>query len=326
MQTSLYTNYVGLNLQNPIIVSSSGLTNNIERIKAAQQAGAGAIVLKSIFEEQLNIEANELLTYNEYPEAADYIRNYSKNNSLEKYIKLISDAKSEVKIPIFASINCVSVKDWTKFAKQIESAGADAIELNIYILPTDKNKKGSRYEDAYFDIVKQVSKSIKIPVIAKIGANFSNLTAAVEQLKNAGAKAVVLFNRTYEPDIDIENLKITAAEVFSSPSDIRNSLRWVAITSAIQNAPQISASTGIHDGKAVVKQLLAGATTVQLCSVLYKNGLEHIKLVSDFLLSWMAKHNYTTIADFRGKMNYKNIKDPLMYERVQFMKYYSSID
>lgn len=326
MNVNLETNYLGLKLKNPIIVSSSGLTNSVDRIKKAEEYGAAAVVLKSLFEEQIRYETNDLLQYNEYPEANDYITNYAKNNSVEKYLQLIESAKKEVEIPVFASINCISDTDWTGFAKRAEESGVDAIELNIHVMPTDQHVSSAKYEEVYFNIVKKVKSLIKIPVVVKIGLNFTNILYMVHHLKANGADGVVLFNRLYEPDIDIDNLKIVSAEVFSNQSDIRNSLRWIGVLSAQDNVPYISASTGIHDGKAVVKQLLAGADTTQICSTLYKNGIDYIDTIKDYLEKWMYNHKYEKIEDFRGKMNYKNIKDPHTYERVQFMKHFSSIE
>jgi len=323
---SLETKYLGLTLKNPIVVSSSGLTNSATKIKKLEEAGAGAVILKSIFEEQIRFDANKLLSYNDYPEAADYIENYSKNNSIQEYLKLIEDSKKAVNIPVIASVNCVTSEEWISFAKNIEEAGADAIELNIHIVPTDRNLTSDEHEEKYFEIVQQITKLVKIPVSVKIGVHFSNLIHFIDQLYANGAKAVTLFNRFYEPDIDIENFKITTSEVFSSSADIRHSLRWVGIIASKSKHVDISASTGIHDGTAVVKQLLAGADTVQMCSALYKNGVEYIAEILKFLNDWIYKKGFDSVDAMRGKMSYLSIKDPALYERAQFMKYFSSIE
>jgi dihydroorotate dehydrogenase (fumarate) len=323
---NLETKYLGLKLRNPLIISSSGLTNSPENVKRFEDLGAGAVILKSIFEEQIRFEAHKLLDYNDYPEAADYIVNYSKKNSLNEYLKLVEDCKKTVKIPVLASVNCVSSDEWISFAKQIESAGADAIEVNIHILPTDRNLISSAQEKNYHDIVRKITKLVKIPIAVKIGSQFSNLVYFVDQLYANGAKGVVLFNRFYEPDIDIDNLKIVSSEVFSSPADIRNSLRWVAILSSKSKNIDISASTGVHDGKGAIKQLLAGADTVQVCSTLYKNGIGYFRKILDFVEEWIHNSGFDSVDAMRGKMNYLNIKDPGLYERTQFMKYFSSIE
>jgi len=324
--TNLTTTYLGLKLKNPIIVSSSGLTSTPEKIRKIEENGAGAVVLKSLFEEQIRYEANQLLSYNEYPEASDYITNYSKDNSVNEYLKLIEECKKIVSIPIIASINCISSEDWIEFAKKIEKSGADALELNIYILACDTKIDAKKQEEAYYKIVSKVRKNIKIPIAVKISNHFTNLVNFVEQLNSNGANSVVLFNRFYEPDIDIENLKMSNFEVFSSQTDIKNTLRWVGILSSKKLKIQISASTGIHDGKSVIKLLLAGADTVQICSTLYKNGLEYIKTILEFIDEWIYRKGFNSIDEFRGKMNNANIKEPIVYERVQFMKHFSSFE
>jgi dihydroorotate dehydrogenase (fumarate) len=321
---NLNTNYLGLTLRNPLIISSSGLTNSIEKIRKLEELGAGAVVLKSLFEEQINYEAGMYVENGLYPEAYDYISNYSKSNSIEDYLKLIEGAKQTVHIPVIASINCISVSEWVSFAKNIQEAGADALELNVFFIASDKEKKSESYENLYNELLIKLTKVIKIPIAVKLGYHFTNLVGMVNNLYFRGARGVVLFNRFYEPDIDIDNLKLTSAGVFSSPSDIRQSLRWVGILSDKVEKIDIAASTGIHDGKAAIKQLLAGAKAVQLCSVLYKQGEKQIEVILDEIENWMKSKNYKTIGDFRGKMNYRNIPDPSVYERSQFMKYFSS--
>ncbi len=320
--SQLETTYLGLKLKNPVIVGSSGLTSSIEKIKKIEKAGAGAIVLKSIFEEQIKFEAGKMANGSDSPEALDYVNFYVKNNTLQEYLDLIKKAKEEVKIPIIASINCVSSKEWTGFAKSIEEAGADAVEINVFVLPNDRNAPAEKYENIYFELAEKLKSTLKIPFAFKLGSHFSNLTGFIQKLNVPG---VVLFNRFYAPDIDIDNFKFTAAEVFSSPSDIRNSLRWVGIISSKVSKMDIAASTGVHDGKAIIKQLLAGANAVQVCSAIYKNGIDYLETMIKEVEDWMSKHGYNNIDEFRGKMSYSNIDDPLVYERSQFMKYFSSI-
>jgi dihydroorotate dehydrogenase (fumarate) len=321
---NLSTNYLGLTLRNPLIISSSGLTNAVEKIRKLEELGAGAVVLKSLFEEQINYEAGLYVENGLYPEALDYISNYSKSNSVEDYLKLIEEAKRTVHIPVIASINCISASEWVSFAKNIEEAGADALELNVFFIASDKEKKSEHYENLYNDLIIKINKVIKIPIAVKLGYHFTNLAGMVNNLYIRGAKGVVLFNRFYEPDIDIDNLKFTSSGIFSSPSDIRQSLRWVGILSDKVEKIDIAASTGIHDGKAVIKQILAGAKAVQLCSVLYQKGEKQIEIILNEIESWMKNKNYKNIGEFRGKMNYSNIPDPSIYERSQFMKYFSS--
>ena len=319
------TTYLGLKLRNPIIVSSSGLSNSIEKIKKLEESGAGAVVLKSLFEEQINYDAGTLSKGTDYPEASDYVNYYIKNNSVENYLKLIRQAKEEVSIPVFASINCISSDRWLEFAKRAEDAGADGLEVNVFILPMDKNAKAEKYENIYYELADNLKEKISIPFAFKLGANFTNLVGMVERLNALDVPGVVLFNRFYEPDIDIDSLNFTSAEVFSSPADIRHSLRWVGIISSKVEKIDIAASTGVHDGNGVVKQLLAGAEAVQVCSTIYKNGFGQLKSILEDLKTWMTKKSYDSIEDFRGKMSYKKIANPLIYERSQFMRYFSSI-
>jgi len=319
------TSYLGIKLKNPVIVSSSGLSNSVEKIKQLEENGAGAIVLKSLFEEQITYDAGTLAKGTDYPEAMDYVNYYIKNNSVENYLKLIRQAKEEVSIPIFASINCVSSKQWIDFAQRIEEAGADGLEVNVFVLPMDKNAKAEKYEKIYFDLAEKLNKKLSIPFAFKLGSHFTNLVGFVERLNALDVPGVVLFNRFYAPDIDTENLTFTSSEVFSKPTDIRQSLRWVGIISSKVEKIDISASTGVHDGDGVVKQLLAGAESVQICSTLYKNGFGQLNSILKDLKEWMNKHSFDSIDEFRGKMSYKKIEDPVVYERSQFMRYFSSI-
>ena len=325
---NLETTYMGLILKNPVVVSSSGLTNSVRKIKILEEKGAGAVVLKSLFEEQITNEASHLISSDPknsaYPEAEDYIVNYVKGNSISNYLELIRETKKSVSIPVIASIHCVSSKDWTSFAKEIEKAGADAIELNVFIVPNDKNKSSEEYEQLYFDVLKAVKKEVNIPVAMKLGIYFTNIMAVANRLNADGADALVLFNRFYEPDINIEKMEMTSAEVLSSPSDIRKSLRFVGILSDKIKGIDISASTGIHDGEAAIKQLLAGAKTVQLCSAIYENGFDRVSDVLADITKWMEKKEYKTVDEFRGKLNYGQLADSAIYERAQFMKYFSN--
>jgi dihydroorotate dehydrogenase (fumarate) len=321
---SLSTNYLGLELKSPIIVSSSGLTNSVDKIRKFEEMGAGAVVLKSLFEEQINYEAGIMVENGLSPEAHDYITGYFKTNALEEHLKLIEGAKKVVKIPVIASINCMSANEWVSFARDIERAGADALELNVFFVALDAERASEKYENLYNNLIIKIKEVTHIPLSVKIGYHFTNLTGIVNNLYVRGAKGVVMFNRFYEPDIDIENLKITNSGVFSSPEDIRQSLRWVGIISDKVAKIDIAASTGIHDGQAAIKQILAGAKAVQVCSVIYKKGAEQVKLMNEEIAAWMQKKGFKTIEEFRGKLNCSNIPDPSMYERSQFMKYFSS--
>ena len=321
----LTTSFAGLSLKSPIIVSSSGLTSSVDRIKKVAAAGAGAVVIKSLFEEQIKHEIGEISAESDYPEAGDYIRTYARENSLEEYLSLIRSAKEAVDIPVIASINCVSASEWIDFAGRIEEAGADALELNIYFLPIDKDKDPGTYEKVYLHLVSEVKKRAALPLIVKLGSGFTNITWMVNQLYRREVAAVVLFNRFYAPDIDTENLTLGSAEVLSTPAELRNTLRWIGIVSSQVDQLDLAASTGVHSGMAVVKQILAGATAVQVCSVLYRNGLDYVKDMIQEMKKWMEKHHYESPDEFRGKMNYGSLDDPSVYERAQFMKHFSSM-
>lgn len=327
---SLITKYMGLDLKNPVIVGSSGLTNSTENIIKIEEHGAGAVVLKSLFEEQIRYEVSKALTSDEeslnyYPEAVDYISNYSKNHKINSYLDLIRDSKKAVSIPIIASINCISSTEWVSFARKIQDAGADALELNVFILPSDPNHGAEENEKVYFKLVETIMKQVTIPVSLKISYYFSGLAKFTRQLSWTGIKGLVLFNRFFSPDIDIDNFKVISSHVFSTPEELSISLHWVAMLSDILHC-DISASTGVHDGKALIKQLLAGATTVQVTSVLYKEGFSKITKMLNELEAWMDKNNFSNIDDFRGRMSYKSAENPAAYERMQFMKHFAGIE
>jgi len=320
----LRTHYAGLDLRNPIIVSSSGLTDSVEKIQKLEKAGAGAVVLKSIFEEQILYESGHITETSDYPEAEDYIRNYTRNNTVDKYLDLIEAARAAVDIPVIASINCVSDLDWIEFARKVEEAGASALELNIYYFPASKDTGSQVYENLYLNIAEKVRDIVYFPLMIKLGPYFTNIVNLADLLYHRGLNGVVLFNRFYSPDINLKEMKITSSGVFSSPADMRVSLRWVAIVSSMVKDIHISASTGIHDGQAVIKQILAGARATQVCSVVYKKGAGHIATMLDELNAWMDQHDYKDIDSFRGKMDYNSLKEPQVYERSQFMRYFSS--
>ena len=321
----LHTKYLGLDLQSPVIAGSSGMTMSVSKAQTMAASGAGAIVLKSLFEEQINSEAGKIEAASpDYPEAMDYILSYTKSNSIDKYLNTVVEVKRATGIPVIASISCITSKDWIEFAQQVESAGANALELNVFYLPLDKTRKGMSYEQAYFELVEKIRQTVKIPVAVKLGQHFTNLSNVVHELYLRKVNGVVMFNKFYEPNIDINKMEIVPGNIFSHSSDLRVSLRWVALVSSQVSQIDISASTGVHDGTAAVKQLLAGAKTVQMTSALYHNGPEHIAKVLEFITEWMRKHGFKSVDEFRGKLNYGNIPNPELYERSQFMKYFSS--
>lgn len=320
---TLETKYAGLTLRNPLIIGSSGLTNSAINNKKLEDAGAGAIVLKSLFEEQIDRQSDEWMESSDYPEAVDYIRNYVKANQLETYISLIKETKSQCTIPVIASINCYKVGAWVEFAKKIEEAGADAIELNVFIMCTDPHVSPDDIFNLYYSIMKKVKKYISIPVTIKIGKGFSNIPRMVNGLYLHGAYGIVMFNSLYKPDIDIHQLKINGGKVFSSPTDICDTLRWTAIVSSMIPGISIASSCGIYVWEDAVKCLLAGADAVQICSTVYKNGTQIIPEMLEGVVKWMNEKRYRMISDFKGKLNFNSAENPAIYERSQFMKYFS---
>jgi dihydroorotate dehydrogenase (fumarate) len=325
----LSTTYMGIKLRNPIIAASSGLTNSVDSIVRLRDAGIGAVVLKSLFEEQIShadkMNFQEYLNANAYPEVLDYINRKTDEQDVERYLNLVREAKKAVDIPIIASINCMTTSEWVYFAKKVQDAGADALELNIFLLPSDPRRKSEQTEQVYFDIIKSVLKQVNIPVAVKISYYFSGFANTALQLSWTGIQGLVLFNRFYSPDIDIDNFEITASNVFSNPSEVSMPLRWVALLSKRVQC-DIAASTGIHDGGAVVKQLLAGAKAVQVASVLYKQGFDHIGVMLNEITAWMEKQEFDEVSDFLGMMSFREDKSMAAYERVQFMKHFSGIE
>ncbi len=322
--SNLNVNYLGLNLKSPVIAGSSSHTSTAERVREAEESGAGAVVLKSLFEEQINSVVAASAQPVSYPEADDYMAYYIKSNAVESYLKLISDAKKAVGIPVIPSINCISPGSWLDFAVRIQEAGADALEVNMFFLPTDSKMTAGEAEEEYLRLVEKLKSVIKIPVALKIGFRFSNILNLLEKLHFRGVEGVVMFNRFYEPDIDIEKMTITSAGVLSTSDEKRYVLRWIAMASALGFGLDISASTGVKNGEDAVKYILAGAKTVQVCSVLYEKGLPYIKTINSQIAGWMERKGFKSIDEFAGKLNYSSIEKPSVFERTQFMRYFSS--
>jgi dihydroorotate dehydrogenase (fumarate) len=322
----LNTTYLGLPLKSPIIVGSSGLTNSVEKIKKIEQNGAGAVVVKSIFEEEIAFEYEDVVKEAESAgvntDQFDYYDYHLRGKKLNGYIDLIQGAKKTVAIPIIASVNCVYSHEWVAFARQLQDAGADAIELNMFFLPSDLSRSNEALDRMYFDVIEKVLKTVSVPVALKISYYFSNLGQMIQKLSRTGVSGLVLFNRFFSPDFDIEALKVKPSFVFSTPADLAISLRWVAMMTQRVDC-ELAASTGVHDGSAVIKQLLAGAQAVQVVSVLYQKGVEYLQEMTAALKTWMTDHQYSRLSDFRGKLSQAEADNPAAFERVQFMKYFS---
>ena len=321
----LSTQYLGMDLKNPVIAGSSCLTNSVKNVKEMEENGAGAVVLKSIFEEEIAFEYEDILKEAESKgynlDQFDYYDYKIKEDNLSKYTTLISESKKSVSIPVIASVNCVYSHEWLAFTAQLEKAGADALELNMFFLPSDFERTSEEKEKVYFEIVDQVQKAVAIPIALKISYYFSNLGPMIQKLSNTGISGLVLFNRFFSPDFDIDKFEVKSSNVFSTPSDLPISLRWIAIMAERVNC-DLAASTGVHDGAAVIKQILAGANAVQVASALYKHGKEHIGVMLKTVEEWMQKKGYSQLSDFRGKMSQAKSSNPAAYERAQFMKYF----
>ena len=324
----LKTKYMGLELRNPIIVGSSGLTKSLSGIKQCEDAGAGAVVLKSIFEEQFLVEQNfPEEDINIYPEALDYMR---RGGLLEyapqEFTKMIEQAKKEVNIPIFASINCKSNKLWPRFARQLEDAGADGLELNIYFLPIDLDSSGVEYEKYHLDILEKVRKEVSIPVAVKLTPQITALPHLSHKLAEAGCNALVLFNWFLEPDIDVQNLRTKSIK---GKGNFHQSLRWVGILSGRVGC-DVASSGGVQSGEDVVKQLLAGASAVQVCSLFYQKGLVETSQLLGELEAWMAEQKCPDIKSFCGELSFKkqelsfkSLGEAEAYFRSQYLKTYA---
>lgn len=322
----LETTFAGLQLKTPIIVGSSGLTDSVAKIKQLAANGAGAVVLKSLFEEQIIEDIRETHSQNEMhaPELDEYVREYTKQNTVANYINLIKEAKAAVDIPVIASINCIDANEWTNFAKQIQEAGADALELNIALLSSDMQRTGEEIEQNYFKIIDAVSAAVNLPLIIKLGQYSASLANLIQRISwTEKVAGLVLFNRFYSPDFDIESGKALSTNVLSVPEELATSLRWVTIMAPQVEIP-IAASTGVHNAEAVIKQIWVGAQAVQMVSALYRKGPDYLSEVLEGLKSWMQRHNYKSIKDFRGKLHYTKSYDATVFERLQFLKYFSN--
>jgi dihydroorotate dehydrogenase (fumarate) len=324
---NISTSFAGLKLKNPLIIGSSGLTEETKNIKVLEESGAAAVVLKSLFEEEIIREMQS--TYGSmssegfiYPEMMDFYEYLDiKEESTIKYLDLISKTKKEVSIPVIASINCITSSQWTHFPKQIENSGADALELNIFILPSDLNRTAQDNERIYFEIIQEVLNIVSIPVIVKLSFYFSNLASFLQDISKSGIRGLVLFNRFYNPDFDLNTMEITSGAVLSNPADLYLSLRWIAIMAERVDC-DLAASTGVHDGSALIKQLLAGARAVEIASAVYKHGNTRIGMMLNEVKDWMKTKKFETIDDFRGKLSQAKSNHPAAFDRIQFMKYF----
>ncbi len=321
----LSTNYLGLTLRNPIVPSASPLSESLDMIRRMEDVGAAAVVMHSLFEEQLTRESHRLDHYLDYgtesfAEALSYFPDAGEYRvGPDSYLDHIRQAKESCGIPIIGSLNGISTGGWTGYAKQIEAAGADALELNIYYIPTDPRMTGADVENRYVEIVSAVRSATSLPLAVKIGPFFSAVANMAQRLKDAGADALVLFNRFYQPDIDLEALEITPHLVLSNSHELRLPLRWVAILSGRVDL-DLAVTSGVHTASDVLKSLMAGANITMLASELLQNGVDRIGEILSEMDQWLEEHEYDSVQQMRGSMSQRHVTEPSAFERANYMK------
>jgi len=325
----LTSQYMSLALKNPLVASASQLTESLDNLRRLEDSGIAAVVLPSLFEEQLALESfviDQDLSRgaDEFAEAITYLPNLeSYNTGPEGYLELIHAAKQAVAIPVIASLNGTTPRGWIRYARQMEQAGADALELNLYAMETDPHKSSNAVEDHYCELVQQVKPSLKIPVAIKLSPFFSSMVHMARRLDDAGADALVLFNRFYQPDFDIENLEAAPHLVLSDPSELPLRLRWVAILYGSVRS-NLAITGGVHSAEDVVKCMMAGAQVAMMTSALIQNGMRYAHRILDDLVPWMTEHEYESIQQMRGSMSYRAAPNPGAFERSNYMKMLSS--
>lgn len=352
---SLETSYLGLELSNPILAGSSGLTGTLTSLKILEEKGVGGVVLKSLFEEQILMEIRQEnakggVIYG-YDDIDDYIAYFERKHRINEYMELISKAKESLSVPVIASVNCVSDAEWVDIASNIEKAGADALQLNIFVPPygfgagrpaEDTGSEASRtagrsgdnaagsessaraVEREYVEIIRKVKETVSIPVTAKVGYYFTDIAGMVSSLEGAGADGTVLFNRYFSVDFDVEKMELSAGSYFSSPEEITLPLRWISLLYG-ETSKSLTAATGIHDGDGVIKTLLAGAETVEVASALYRYSPDRIGEMKSRLAAWMDEKGFSSLEEFRGALSRKKSKVPAEYTRMQYMRRYGDL-
>src|ERR1700757_2243133 len=322
---NLKTNYLGMMLRTPLVPSASPLSESLDNIKRMEDAGAAAVVMHSLFEEHITFERHEFLHHlthgtESYAEALTY---FPEMHELavgpESYLDEIVAAKAAVSIPVIASLNGSTVGGWTDYARQIQEAGADALELNIYWVPTDLQLTGEDVERRYLEIVAHVKRTVSIPVAVKLSPFFSNLANMAKQLVEKGADGLVLFNRFFQPDIDLGSLEVTPNIHLSSQVAMRLPLRWIALLYGRLKA-DLAATSGIHNGRDVVKMLMAGADVTMLCSALIRRGIPYIRLVEQELAEWLKEHGYDSVEQLKGSLSHAKSRNPEAFERALYVR------
>ena len=328
MNMDTKTKYLGLELKSPIIVGSCGLTADVDKMADMERAGAGAVVLKSVFEEQIihDIKRNTHMVapIDNYGDSYEYIAQHVADDSLNRHFQMIRDAKQRLTIPVIGSINCFSYENWITYASKFQEAGCDALELNMAILPYETSLSADDVERTFNQVITALKKSVSIPISIKVGTYFTDMAKQMQQLSWMGIQGVTMFNKSVQVDIDVEKEALCNASWLSTPGELYNTLRWVAILSKKMRC-DISASTGVYSADDVVKCLLAGADTVQVVSCLYKNGIDTLRQLHDGLCQWMQKKGYDSVDQFRGKLAVQPNDNASVAMRTQFMKYFAEI-
>ncbi len=321
----LTTSYLGLKLKNPIVSSAGPLSHSLDSMKKLEDAGASAVVMYSLFEEQIahdSAELNHYLSYGTesfaesltyFPEVGEY------NLGPEEYVELVRRAKEALSIPVIGSLNGITSGGWTDYARKIQQAGADALELNVYYISTDPDIPAAEVEDRYAEVLHAVRRAVSIPVAMKLSPYFSSFANMARRLDNAGVNGLVLFNRFYQPDIDLEELEVLPNVILSTPQAIRLPMRWVAILHGRVKA-SLAATSGIHTAEDVIKMLMVGADVTMMCSALLRHGAGHITEVLGEMERWMIDHEYLSVAQMKGSMSQKSVADPAAFERANYMK------
>lgn len=321
---NLQTNYMGLKLKNPIIAASGPLTSNLDSLKRLEDAGVGAVVIKSIFQEQVDKEAEASMEINDafltHSDAYGFLKGATEDHAIDAYLTLIEDAKKSLSIPVIASLNGSGKGDWIKeYAPRFKVVGADAIEVNHYEIGSSKSVDSKSIEKKYINFVKIARKEISLPLSMKIGSSFSSPSSMMHMFDDLKVDSLVLFNKFYHPDVDIEKICMKPGNPLSNPNDYTDVLRWVGLMSEELNC-DLCANTGIYDSQTIIKMLLAGATTVELCSALMKNGLDIVEQFVSEISEWMDRKGFNSIEDFKGKLAQERMDDPTLWERTQYIK------
>lgn len=322
---SLSTTYLGLKLRNPLVVSSSSMTDGVEKLKRLEEAGAGAVVLKSLFEEQLLLEGEKLsasldMTEAVSAEARGYFAAIPFRNDASQYLELIEDSRRAVQIPVIASLNAVHRAKWGQLARQLESAGASALELNLYEVVADPARTAAEVEQGYLDVVAEVRAGVKLPLSVKLSPFFTSLPNVVAGVARRGAEGVSLFNRFHQPNLDLEGMGTSSRLEFSRPEDALLAMRWIGLLYGRIPGLQFAATGGIHEGKCALKVIAAGAQVAMVCSTLFKNGPRYLREMLTEMQAWLTLKEYASVDDLRGALSQKNNPDPQAYERAQYIK------